>query len=224
MNEGQSAVTYEGLPISSGGAHKLGRTSTRKAVESWRDFLAACTRPGPPRAYFSVASIPGLEPAPETVDRIAGRFEPSAHVPGRFEVPPGRVDEAVELYESLSPQPVNEYGISPVWLTIAADITLLRPGTPDPWPDQDPVRFGHFVTPGGIRLGASDTKLILGGRASLGLSLSFPEATDDDFAALVPWLQSALPMKLSPKHWTRWTRTKSSTSYRSRKLSVTSRG
>ena len=100
MNEGQSAVTYEGLPISSGGAHKLGRTSTRKAVESWRDFLAACTRP---------------------------------------------------------------------------------------------------------------------------VSLSFPEAIDDDVAVLVPWLQSALSMKLSPKHWALWTRTKSGTSYRGRKLSVTPR-
>ena len=44
-----------------------------------------------------------------------------------------------------------------------------------------------------------------------GPQVSIPEASDEDLHPLVPWLQGALPLRLSPKHWTRWTRTTSGT-------------
>ena len=40
-----AAVTSVGLPISSGGAHSLGRMSRRTAYERTRSFLEACTEP-----------------------------------------------------------------------------------------------------------------------------------------------------------------------------------
>nr|NLD39992.1 hypothetical protein [Actinomycetales bacterium] len=218
MLPGESAVTYEGLPIASGSAHTLRRTSPAQGLEAWRTFLTRCTRPEALRGYFSLANIPGLEPPDGALGRVAEHFEPSPEVSDRWVVSAERVDEAVTFYESLGPPPVNDYGVAALRLAILADVTMLHPATGGPWPGQSPARFGEFVTPGGIHLGASRTALFASGKTSLGLSLSFPEATDDDIETLVPWLEDALPIKLSPKHWTRWTRTKKGDSYRSRKI------
>ena len=40
-----TAVTDEGLPLSSGGAHSLGRMTRRAAYESTMSFLRACAEP-----------------------------------------------------------------------------------------------------------------------------------------------------------------------------------
>ena len=218
MLPGGSAVTYDGLPLASGGAHSLGRISPVKALAGWRTFTVTCARVDHLRGYFSAPTNPGLEPGDGVLDKVAHHFAPDREAPDRFVVPANRVDDAVRLYESFGQQPTNDYGIAALWLTLVADLTMLQPETGTPWPGQDPQRFGSFVTPGGIRLGSSSAKLILRGKASLGLSLSFPEATDEDVETVVPWLQAALPMRLSSKHWARWTRTTGGNSYRSRRL------
>ena len=135
-------------------------------------------------------------------------------------MPPDRIDDAVGLFESLEPLPTNPWGMAPVWLSIVCDFRLRDPNGSGLWPGQDPQRFGGFRTPAGVRLGASSTVLNLHARRSLGLALSIPDAGDEDLAAVVPWLQNALPMRLSPKQWTRWTLTNSGTSYRGKRISV----
>lgn len=132
-------------------------------------------------------------------------------------VPNDRWDEALSLFESLEPLPVNTWGMAPVWLWFTADFRLRSPHG-GVWPAQDPKLFDNFQTPGGISLGTSSTRLVLEAKRSLGLSISIPNATDDDLVELVPWLQGALPMRLSWKHWTRWTITKNGRSYRGRKI------
>jgi hypothetical protein len=52
--------------------------------------------------------------------------------------------------------------------------------------------------------------------------MSIPQASDADLADVVPWLQAALPLRLSPKHWTRWTLTKNGGSYRGRRITADS--
>ena len=110
--------------------------------------------------------------------------------------------------------------MAPVWLWFTAEFRLRSPTGPEPWPGQDPALFGHFKTPGGVTLGASSIRLILQAKHSIGLSLSIPEASDSDLARVVPWLQAALPMRLSSKHWTRWTLTENGRSYRGSKIAV----
>jgi hypothetical protein len=108
--------------------------------------------------------------------------------------------------------------MAPVWLWFTADFRIRSPASQELWPGQDPDRFGRFVTPAGVRLGASSTRLILQAKRSMGLSVSIPRASDTDLAEVLPWLQAALPMRLSSKHWTRWTLTKNKRSYRGRKI------
>jgi hypothetical protein len=146
---------------------------------------------------------------------IAGEFPGER---GRHPVPWDRVDDALSIFESLEPLPTNQWGMAPVWLWFRAEFRMRLPGSHGLWPAQDPDRFNRFATPGGVRLGASVTRLSLEAKRSMALSLSIPRASDADLAEVVPWLQAALPMRLSSKHWTRWTLTQNRRSYRGRKI------
>jgi hypothetical protein len=216
MTQAESAVAYDGLPISSGGAHALGRVSARQALKAWRDFLVACTQPGPIACWFALPMTPELTVESEVVARIGTSFPNRSR--DRFPVPLERIDEALDLFESIEPQPANQWGMAPVWLWFTADFRLLAPDGSRVWPGQDPARFGRFRTPAGVQLGASSTRLVLQARRSLGLTLSIRDASDEELHQVVPWLQASLPMRLSAKHWTRWTLTKSGGSYRGKKI------
>jgi hypothetical protein len=211
----ESAVAYDGLPISSGGAHGLGRISAKDALRAWLRFLDSCTEAAPSSCCFDFPATPGLAVAPEVVRLIKGEF-PSSR--GTHPVPRDRVDLALSIFESLEPLPVNQWGMAPVWLWFTADFRIRTPGSQELWPGQDPERFGHFETPAGVKLGTSTTRLILQAKRMMALSMSLPQASDTDLAEVVPWLQAALPMRLSAKHWTRWTLTKDKRSYRGRKI------
>jgi hypothetical protein len=214
----ESAVAYDGLPISSGGAHALGRISARDALTGWLRFLETCTEASPIESYFDFPVTPGLTVDAAVVQAVECGFPRD---PGRFKrlsVPWSRVEDALSLFESLEPLPTNERGMAPIWLWFTAELRLRSPWATALWPGQDPELFGHFQTPGGVVLGASSTRLILQAKRSVGLSLSIPQATDGDLDEIVPWLQASLPMRLSRKHWTRWTLTKNGKSYRGRKI------
>jgi hypothetical protein len=180
--------------------------------------VTTCAEPSPLEAWFDFPSTPGLRVEPDVVRRIERAFPRDPPLARRYAVPPDHAEDALALFESLEPLPRNQWGMAPVWLWFSADLRLRSPRGGELWPGQDPALFGHFQTPGGIPLGASSTRLILQAKRSLGLSLSIPEATDADLVEIVPWLQAALPMRLSPKHWTRWTLTKNRRSYRGKRI------
>jgi hypothetical protein len=209
-------VTYDGLPVSSGGAHTLRRTRAAAAFAAWMHFLDTCTEASGIRCWYDFPRTPELHADPAVVERIGREFPPDRD--GRHAVAQTRFSDALSLFESLEPLPVNSSGMAPIWLWFTADCRLRSPDDSVLWPGQDPARFGGFETPGGVRLGASSTRLILHARSLVGLRLSIPEASDDDLAVFVPWLQGALPMRLSSKHWARWTLTAGGQSYRGRRI------
>lgn len=200
--------------MSSGGAHGLGRVSTTQAATRWLAFLDARTRPAPILCSFDLDANPWLGPGRRLAARIAREFPPTLGARTHFSVAPDRIIEAVDLLESLKPLPTSRSGLPAVTLTLGTSFSLLAPDGAALWPDQDPSLFGHFHTPTGVTLGASTTRLSLDAGASMSLLLSVPEASDEDLSVVVPWLQDALPMRLSPKHWARWTLTRDRHSYR----------
>jgi len=214
----ESAVAYDGLPISSGGAHALGRISARDALTGWLRFLETCTEASPIQCYFDFPMTPGLTVDAAVAQAVEREFPRGSSRSKRLCVPWSRTEDALSMFESLEPMPTNEWGMAPIWLWFTADFRLRSPRAAALWPGQDPALFGHFQTPGGVVLGASSTRLILQAKRSVGLSLSIPQATDSDMHEIVPWLQASLPMRLSSKHWTRWTLTKNGQSYRGRKI------
>jgi hypothetical protein len=161
---------------------------------------------------------PGLTVDAQVADLIERQFPRSSGRFNRMSVSWDRVEDALSLFETIEPLPTNQWGMAPVWLWFTAGFRLRSPRSTAIWPGQDPALFGHFQTPGGVTLGASSTRLILQAKRSIGLSLSIPEATDTDLAEVVPWLQAALPMRLSSKHWARWILTKNAQAYRGKKI------
>ena len=186
------------------------------AFSAWRRFLESCAVAGVVSYYFDLPHTPELEPAPDTVAKIREAFPSTSR---RFPVPRDRIDEALDLMRVLEPLPTNRWGMAPVWLRAEASFALKTPSG-DVWPDQDPTAFGGFETPSGVCLGTSRTNLSIQAKRTMALLLSVPEATDDDLARLVPWLQEHLPFRLSAKHWSRWTLTKNGRTYRGRRLAM----
>jgi hypothetical protein len=210
----ESCVVYDGLPISSGSVHGLGRVSARDALDRWLIFLNACTDPSPVKCWFDFPVTPGLTVDPHVVQLVEREFPRGTD---KHIVPTGRVDDAIALFQSFEPLPTNKWGMAPVWLWFTTEIQLRSP-TGGTWPAQDSKLFNEFVTPTGITLGRSRTRLVLQAKKGMGLALSIPLASDGDLEGVVPWLQASLPFKLSAKQWTRWTLTKNGVSYRGRKF------
>jgi len=201
-----AAVTYNGLPVSSGGAHSLGRMSRRTAYERTIRFLDQCTVPDGARAYaisFPADRVsPRVEPPLGLRDQVERRFGKSG------EIPEGRIDDALDFLDEIAPQPSNRYGMASVWLTLRCQFHLLDPGTGRPVSGQDPQRFGEVQYVWSVPLGTSGLLLSLHNQAALAVDFCIPDPTEDLLRRLAPWLAANVPFKFSPKHWRVWTPTK----------------
>ncbi|HZU73648.1 MAG TPA: hypothetical protein VE990_12840, partial [Acidimicrobiales bacterium] len=140
----ESAVAYDGLPISNGGAHGLGRISARDALAAWIRFLGGCTVASPIESYFDCPATPGLTVGGDVARLIEHEFPRTSGPSSRFPVPWERVEAAVVLLESIEPQPTNQCGRAPLWLWFTADFRLRSPRGQGIWPGQDPDLSGHF--------------------------------------------------------------------------------
>lgn len=210
-----AAVTYDGLPVSSGGAHSLGRMSRRTAFERTTRFLDQCTVPDGPRVFavsFPADRVfPRVEPPPRLRDQVERRFGRSG------EIPEGRVDDALDFLDEIAPQPLNRYAMTAVRLTMRCQFDLLDPATGRPISGQEPQRFGGVEYVWSVPLGTSGLLLSLHDHAALAVHFCIPDPTEDLLRRLVPWLEAYLPFKFSPKHWRVWMPTKAS-SFRSKRL------
>jgi hypothetical protein len=209
-----TAVTYVGLPISSGGAHSLGRMSRRAAYERTSAFLTTCTEPiTKPRYSFRVHQVPDLRLDPRFERDLTLRFR------NHFDLLDGEVAAALDYLDAIDPQPTNAYGMAPVWLTVTSAFRVLDPTTGRPLPGQDAERYFGTLFQRDLPLGSSRLALSLHNQAALSVDLFIPDARDETLARVIPWLQQNLPFKMSQKHWKIWTPTKSR-SFKARKLSV----
>src|SRR5437667_10835739 len=109
----ESVVVYDGLPVSRGGAHGLGRITARGAFTGWTNFLEVCTRPSGVECWFAFPPTPDLVVDAGVKRVIAQQFPEQGD---RYAVAPDQIDDALSLFESLQPLPVNQWGMAPVWL------------------------------------------------------------------------------------------------------------
>jgi hypothetical protein len=209
-----AAVTYVGLPISSGGAHSLGRMSRRVAYERIIAFLRACTQQVGEIDYtFKVHRVPELKPVPGLERELKRRF---GNPVGLNE---DRLSDALDFLDDIDPQPTNQWGMAPIWFSMTSKFRILDPATGRPLPGQDPNRFHGVEYEGTVPLGTSGLRLILHNHASVAIELCIPDADQDLLRRVAPWLQQNLPFKFSPKQWRVWTPTNSD-SFKSRKLTA----
>jgi hypothetical protein len=209
-------VTYIGLPISSGGAHSLGRMSRRVAYERTIAFIHACTQPVDAIEYrFDVPDVPDLRP--DIRLRLGMKMRHRFGNDGR--VSEDRVPEALDFLDEIDPQPTNRWGMAPIWFWATCKFLILDPSTGLPLPGQDPERFHGVEYDWRVPLGTSALRLILNDHAAFGIELCIPDADDEVQRRVVPWLQDYLPFKFSPKQWREWTPTRAG-SFKVRKMTA----
>lgn len=204
---GPTAVTYEGLPIGAGGAHRLGRMGLREAHRRTEAFVEACgLEIGPRHRFFMFPNVPGMDKMTKWEGQLEAQFGP--RVRDRIPVLETQVEEALSFLDDINPQPVNPWGMAPIWFTSAWKIAMVDPETLAPFPGQDSARYGSVPYSVSAALGESHIRLRLSDRAALGADLCFPDVDDSKLQSVLPMLQEHAPFRFSPKHWRRWSPTK----------------
>lgn len=208
------AVTYVGLPISSGGAHSLRHMSRGVAYERTLSFLNACTESVAAAKYsFQVHDVPELREGPRFSEDLRRRF-------GHYvDIPEGRVTDALDFLDEIDPQPTNQWGMAPVWFTAGFNLRIIDPLTEQALPGQNPARFHAMEYEWGVPLGSSQLRLMLSNTAKVAVELCIPTTDPKVLGRVIPQLQKHAPFKFSPKHWRVWTPTRSG-SFKARKLAI----
>jgi hypothetical protein len=206
-----SAVTYVGLPVSSGGAHSLGRMRRRDALEQTMAFLRTCTEPDGEIEYaFRANDRPNVPDVARLRGQIHQRFGDGVLSRDNVvRVPEARVPDALEFLDAIEPQATDPYGLAPIWFWMTTKFRIRDPATGEVMPGQDPERYRGVEYEWRVPLGTSGLRLTLHNRSAIAIELCIPDADEAVVGRVAPWLQAHLPCRLSPKQWRRWTATKS---------------
>lgn len=245
MNRSQSLITYDGLPVSSGGAHRIRARDRHSVWNAFSQFLRIFTtcrvfdhvhlilyedQRVEPR-FFKTALERGTQWYGEPVRRL------SAHIVG-VEDSLGGVDTeevfenawtlatedvpgALDFLGSLGPFPELSHVDSIMALGMEAKFCLCDPDTGEVLPLQGTDLYGGQEADIGLPLGLSRIYLRFATpiTCSLFLSLPFSEASRE-LQTYIERMQATLPFKLSDKHWARWQLTAKGTRYHKRKISM----
>jgi hypothetical protein len=226
-------IVYDGLPISSGGAHHI---AIRNMVTVWAqlsEFLRECAISVEYRKVeLWFESGPSAPDSSEDTRLSATRL---------FGLPERRPlvssSDGVRIYFSswrltyadipraldwLSEQdnPLDDYGMATTGLGMEIFFKLVDPHSGQALPFQGAEHYGHqngFRSP----LGISWVNPRLSSKSTCGIELSLPyEEVTDELRETIAYFQKYLPFKLSRKHWSRWQLNKAGTRYYARKISV----
>lgn len=229
----QAIVTYDGLPISSGGAHGI-RRKDRKAI--WRQmsrFLGMFTTYSEPEetrlVLFEGKRVDHqfFEQAYRLVANRFGRGERRSWLSGPegeedqliWRVSGDNIDGSLDLMQELDPFSDRLGG--PLFLGVRATFLLCDPDTGAVFPGQGSELYGGQEADRTLPLGVSVMYLRLANPSTcaLFLSLPFPSVTRQvtEYAAR---LDASLPFRLSPKHWARWQLNAQGTRYYKRRIGV----
>lgn len=224
-------ITYDGLPISSGGAHRIRGDDKR---ETWHR-LSACLQS---HTTFQVPSAVRLllyegkgtdasffKRAHKATKLVFGASDKRSrssdfdeHV---WSLSAGDVEKAIDHCDTLRPFPKHDLG-GPLVLAIQSEFALLDISTGAILPNQGTSVYGsQLVARYGIELGMSGIYVRLGSRMSCAIYLSFPFADlDIEMVGLAKELDRCLPFRLSTKHWMQWRLNRAGTSYYPRRVKV----
>lgn len=221
-----SVVTYDGLPVSSGGGHALRTRDPRHAYEQVTTFLSSCTRESaPPRFTFSVVSGPSIPASfsQAVAEEMSTKFgKPQIQGLGddrglNWAVDATECQSLLSYICSLGALPKHPHGLQVASLSMLSSFVLVdRSGSP--LPCQSPVCFGHYQPSFGRYLGASHSYARFSGRSTLSMFLNFPFDSGSDLDSAVHFVQEHLPFKMSKSAWKRWSLTRRGDSYVGRKI------
>jgi hypothetical protein len=233
-------VSYDGLPVASGGGHGLGRLTPQHAWDATRSFLGGCTTAAlPSKLTLAINSVEDAEPG--LSDRLRESavatlgLHPSPHdrrgygaVTGStllWRLSPEQIVAAVAWRESLGPLRADWLG-GPALLSMDFAFRFRTATGDGELPFQGAPFYREQPYDGyGVLLGESGCRLNLGARSTLSVLFFLPfEDVGSELWEYVAFLEAKLPFKISPKHWKHWRLTKKGTSYVGRRVKRPSLG
>jgi hypothetical protein len=226
-----SIITYDGLPVSKGGAHRLRTPNPKLALQQARDFLTACTDNSIPKVAFVEVirghsfddefSLPLIEQLTRTLGGSSRRQAGTTNIAHRWNLKADQIDEYVDMLNQALPLPVDPFGLQPFVVAAQINFRILDPQTRMALPGQESKLYGNYSAYPGQVLGTSQLYARISGRSSFSLFLNFPfEQQTAAFLSTVAHVQNHLPFPLSQKHWKQWRLTKNGTSYVGRRVIV----
>jgi hypothetical protein len=226
-----SIITYDGLPISSGGAHAMSGRSPPMGLHQIRNFLSHCAD-APILTHSSVEvvrgecfpvgfSLPLIARLTAELGNSSLQHVGAKNVLHRWTIGAGQIDDYVALLQQASPLPADPFGLRPFVVGLGYSFRLVEPTTGVVLPGQDPEMYGRFSPSPGCCLGNSQLYTRISDRSSLCLFLSFPfDDQAEAFHGLASHVQTQLPVRLSPRHWKQWRLTKAGSSYVGRRIAL----
>ncbi|MBP6002088.1 MAG: hypothetical protein KA746_01520 [Pyrinomonadaceae bacterium] len=223
----RGAITYEGLPISSGGAHSLRLKGLVSAFEALKRFVNAVSlEPVPTSVVLELFDLGeggfthflSLEAElDKKFDRKQSR-QIGEYTGSQWEVSPTQLEPLIYDIERLRPIPNAGYAGRSLVVNVFWNLVFADPnGHQLPFQSRNEylqfgVDFQRYLGESFVYARISETST-----AHLFLSLPFEEA-NDEARSLVTRIQTHFPARLSSKHWKRWTLTKNNKSYVGRKI------
>ena len=226
-----SIITYDGLPISSGGAHGLRTRSPKVALEQVRDFLRICTDNSIPsdvfvevilnRRFQKEFTVPLAERLTAKLGTPIRRHAGAEDIAHRWKLTADQLDEHVGLIEQACPLPKHPFKIQPFVVAALFKFRLVSQETKVALPSQDAACYGNFSPHPGQLMGESQLYARISERSTVSLFLNFPfEDPSEIFLAAAACVQANLPFLLSPNHWKQWRLTKRGSKYSGRRIRV----
>jgi hypothetical protein len=226
-----SVITYDGLPISSGGAHGLRTRSPKVALEQVRDFLRMCTDNSSPsdvfvevivsRSFQKEFAVPLAERLTAHLGTPIRRHAGAEDIAHRWTLTAHQIDEHVELIAQACPLPRHPFKIQPFVVAALFKFRLVSQETNVALPCQDVAYYGNFSPRPGQLMGESQLYARISERSTVSLFLNFPfQERSESFLAAAAYVQANLPFLLSPNQWKQWRSTKRGSKYLGRRIRV----
>ncbi len=222
-------ITYDGLPISSGGAHTIRTRGVTDGVAAVRGFLSACTtNPDPEFLHVEVSQGGSLPPSLSKSLRkefrhlgwwpIKSRI--GSTVTRKWRLPLAEFEAACAVLERHRPLPQSKDGWPAAFVGASWRFAFIDAETGQVLPHQGPDAYVEERPSSMRRIGESTLYARFSEKTTVSVFLALPfEDAGEDARRFVGTLQDHFPTRFSSKHWRLWRLNKAATGYYGRKIS-----
>jgi len=158
-----SIITYDGLPVSKGGAHRLRTPNPKLALQQAREFLTACTDNSIPKVAFVEVirghsfddefSLPLIKQLTKKLGRSSQRQAGTRNIAHRWNLNADQIDEYVDMMNEALPLPVDPFDLQPFVVAAQIDFRILDPQTRVALSGQESELYGNYSAyPGQVKV------------------------------------------------------------------------
>lgn len=224
-----AAITYDGLPISSGGAHKLRSRGFVETAGLLTNFVSAvCVNATPTNLTLELVNGGEINESEFSLlyREFCRQYGPCKFTRGlgeyaghQWSLDSNTLNETASQLELLRPIYLAGYAGWQIVLHATWNLTFCDDDTKLPLPYQTRSDYHEFEIGWQVFLGESGLYARISERSTAAIFLSLPfEEVSAECRGLVGRIVNAFPVRLSAKHWKRYSLSKKGTSYVGRKL------